>query len=328
MDSIGMALVGAGYWGPNLARNIVLEPEARLRWVCDLSPARAGLVADAHAGASATTSLDEVLADDAVDAVVIATPLSTHAPLALACLRAGKHVLVEKPLAGSVNEVEEILAVAAEGKRVVMCDHTYCHTPTVRHIAGLVDEGTLGEIWWVTSVRGNPGPVQSDIDVIWDLAPHDLSILDVILPAEFAVRTVAASGADPAGTGRPTVGSLTLGLGDGAVGNVHLNWLSPRKIRRMIIGGSRQLLVWDDLRANQRVSRHGVGDVTSPVFDDGEPLGSVIRELVASIREDREPATGGSSGLRVLQVLEAASASLGLGGVTVPVVGARAAASS
>lgn len=168
-----MAVVGAGYWGPNLARNIVLDPDARLRWVCDLSARRAHLVAGAFTGVSATTSLGEVLADDAIDAVVIATPLPTHAPLALACLRAGKYVLVEKPLAGSVHEVEEILEVAAEEKRVVMCDHTYCYTPAVDLIARLVADGTLGAVGFVSSVRGNPGPVQADIDVIWDLAPHE-----------------------------------------------------------------------------------------------------------------------------------------------------------
>lgn len=323
-----MAVVGAGYWGPNLARNIVLDPDARLRWVCDLSPRRADLVAGTFTGVSATTSLGEVLADDAIDVVVIATPLSTHAPLALACLRAGKHVLVEKPLAGSVNEVEEIIAVAAEEKRMVMCDHTYCYAPAVDLITRLVSDGTLGAIEFVTSVRGNPGPVQADIDVIWDLAPHDLSILDVVLPPEFAVRTVAASATDLTDTGRPSAANLVLGLGEEAVGHVNLDWLSSGKIRRMIIGGSHRLLVWDDLRADQRVFLHGPGggEVTSPVLDDREPLGSVIREMVASIREGREPLTDGQAGLRVSQALEAASASVALGGVPMPVLGGRVAA--
>jgi predicted dehydrogenase len=341
MATIGVAVVGAGYWGPNLVRNVATHPETALRWVCDVALEKAERLASTYSGTRATSNLDEVLGDPLVDAVAIATPAGTHADLAIAALRAGKHVLIEKPLASSVEDAERMIAIAEEEGRVLMCDHTYCYTPAVQHIARAVQSGELGDLLFVDSVRINLGLIQRDVNVIWDLAPHDLSILDFVLPAEQEILSVAAHGADPLGAGQACVGYLTLQLAGGAIAHVHVNWLSPSKVRTMILGGTRRMLVWDDLNPSQRISIHDrgvdlaratdaetrhhnqiayrIGDMVAPALRDTEALSGVIGELVASVREERAPRTDGRSGLRVLRVLEAASRSLARDGVAVPV---------
>jgi predicted dehydrogenase len=318
-----------------------MNPQTDLHYVCDLDLPRATKLASTYSGATATDQLERVLADERVEAVAIATPASTHAELAIAALRAGKHVLIEKPLASSVGDAEKMIAVADEEHRILMCDHTYCYTPAVQHIGKVVAQGDLGDLHFVDSVRINLGLVQTDVNVIWDLAPHDLSILDYVLPAERQVLSVAAHGADPIGAGQACVGYLNLALAGGAIANVHVNWLSPTKVRTMIIGGSRRTLVFDDLNPTQRISvydrgvnlataaneelRHRsqvayrIGDMIAPALPDGEALGGVVNELVASIREVREPITGARSGLRVLRILEAANLSLAQGGVAIRV---------
>jgi predicted dehydrogenase len=341
MDNVGFAVVGAGYWGPNLVRNIAMNATSDLRWVCDLQLSQATRLAGTFAGAQATDSFEQVLADPDVQAVAIATPASTHADLAVRAMRAGKHVLIEKPIAASVAEAERMLAVAEAEQRVLMCDHTYCYTTAVQHIGKVIEQGDLGDILFVDSVRINLGLVQTDVNVLWDLAPHDLSILDQVLPASRRVTGVAATGSDPIGAGQVCVGHLALSLGDGASAHIHVNWLSPTKVRTMIIGGSKRTLVWDDLNPTQRISifdrgidlgkdadqelRHRsqvsyrIGDVVSPALRDTEALAGVIDEMVAGVRGERTPRTDGAAGLRVLQILEASTASLDAGGLSIPV---------
>lgn len=340
------AVIGAGYWGPNLARNLRGSADWDLVAVCDLDLARARRIAEQSVGTDATTSVADVLSRDDVDAVAIATPARSHHALTLAALEAGKHVLVEKPLADSTVLAAEMVDLAADRGLVLMADHTYCYTPVVGKIRELVEEGVLGDILFVDSVRINLGLIQPDVDVFWDLAPHDLSILDHVLPGGLRPTGVAAHGADPLGAGRACVGYLTLPLPSGAMGHVHVNWLSPTKIRQMVIGGTRRTLVWDDLNPQQRLSvydrgvdlRHqsadGVdrtaatisyrlGDTWAPALPEREALGQMVAEFAASIREGRSPRTDGAAGLRVLSVLEAASKSLADGGrltdVPVPV---------
>ncbi len=340
MQRIGTAVIGAGYWGPNLARNIANHPSTALTYVCDLDVPRATQIAGLYSGARATSDLNEVLADPAVDACVIATPASTHADVGIACLRAGKHVLIEKPLAESVASAERLLQVAEEEDRVVMCDHTYCYTSSVQYIRKVIEAGELGDVLFADSVRINLGLVQPDVNVIWDLAPHDLSILDYILPEEQRIVAVGAQGSDPIAAGQECVGHLTLDLGSGCNAHVHVNWLSPTKIRTMVIGGSRKTLVWDDLNPVQRIAiydrsvdldtdadrelRHRnqvsyrIGDMVAPALSDREALGGVVEEFAAGIRGERRPVTDGHSGLRILRALEASDVSLAEGGVSVP----------
>lgn len=334
------AVIGAGYWGPNLVRNFRGSKDWDLVAVCDLDEERARKVVGPRSTTEVETSLDSLLARDDIDAVAIATPARTHAGIALAALAAGKHVLVEKPLADTPADARRMVDAARDAGRVLMIDHTYCYTPAVSYIRKVVAEGVLGDILYVDSTRINLGLVQPDVDVFWDLAPHDLSILDFVLPGGLEPRNVSATGADPLGAGKACVGYLSMPLESGGVAHVNVNWLSPTKIRQMVIGGSRRTLVWDDLNPQQRVSIHDrgvdlelqaldaqdrataavsyrLGDITVPALPEREALGAMVSEYAAAIREDRAPLTDGHAGLRVLSVLDAVGTSLRSGGAPV-----------
>ena len=333
---LGIAVVGAGYWGPNLIRNFRADPAWDLRWVCDQDVARARAVAPDIA---ATPDLAEVLADPAVDAVAIATPARTHGPIALQAIAAGRHLLIEKPLASSLDEGEAIVAAAAAADVTLMCDHTYCYTPVVDRMRAMVRSGELGNVHYVDTVRVNLGLVQPDVDVFWDLAPHDLSILDVILPGGLRPTAVAAFGADPLGVGRSCMGYLVLSLADGGIAHVHVNWMSPTKVRSVVVGGAQRTLVWDDLDPSQRLRsfdrgidlidlssadarrdalvRYRSGDMIAPALPEREALAGVVREFASAIAERRAAHTDGAAGLRVLRILDAVSRSLAAGGASV-----------
>ncbi|MFF0373986.1 Gfo/Idh/MocA family protein [Actinoplanes missouriensis] len=338
---IGVAVVGAGYWGPNLVRNFQSSPAFRLRWLCDLDIERANRVLGGYSTVKTTASLDEVLADPEVQAVAIATPAGTHLPVAMAALRAGKHVLVEKPLAATYEEGVQLVEEADRRGLTLMCDHTYCYQPAVLRIRELMHGGDLGELLFLDSVRINLGLVQRDIDVVWDLAPHDLSILDFVLPPGVRPIAVAAHGADGIGAGRACVAYLTLELSNGAIAHIHVNWLSPVKIRTAIIGGSKKTLVWDDLNPSQRISIYdkGVdvsaadelgdeqrrdlrisyrsGDMVAPALVEREALRTMVDEYARAITTGTPALTDGRSGLRVLEILQAASRSLAEGGTMI-----------
>ncbi|WP_244305395.1 Gfo/Idh/MocA family protein [Kitasatospora cheerisanensis] len=340
---IGLAVVGAGYWGPNLVRNAQQTAALHLHWLCDLDEQRSRKVLGEYSTVRATTSFEEVLADRRVQAVAIATPAAAHHRLARAALEAGKHVLVEKPITTTAEEAADLVALAEERGLVLMCDHTFCYTPVVRRIRELVHGGEIGDIQFFDSVRINLGLVQPDVDVLWDLAPHDLSILDFVLPPGVEPVGVSAQAADPIGAGRACVAYLTLRLSNGALAHCHVNWLSPTKVRTTLIGGSRRTLVWDDLNPQARLAVHDrgvdltppdeltdairhralisyrVGDMVAPALVEQEALRNVMAEFAAAIGEGRAPLTDGRAGLRVLRLLHAASRSLELGGATVPV---------
>jgi predicted dehydrogenase len=346
-EPLGVAVVGAGYWGPNLVRNFQSADSFRLLALCDLDVARARRVLGGYSTVAATADYERILADDAVHAVAIATPAATHRDLALAALKAGKHVLIEKPLAASYADGLALVEEAERRSLTLMCDHTYCYTPAVTKIRELISSGDLGELHFVDSVRINLGLVQPDVDVLWDLAPHDLSILDSILPAGMEPLAVAAQGADPIGAGRACIAYLTLRLTGGAIAHVHVNWLSPTKVRSTMIGGSKRTLIWDDLNPAQRIAvfDRGVdvtaadqvhadtrrdmlvsyrsGDVIAPALVEREALGAVVGEFAAAIRSGRPALTDGRAGLRVLDILEAASRSLAFHGAVVGLRGKR-----
>jgi predicted dehydrogenase len=333
-EPIGVAVVGAGYWGPNLVRNFQGAPEFHLRWLCDLDLARARRVLGAYSTVTPTDDLAEVLADPEVAAIAVATPAGTHLEVALAALRAGKHVLVEKPLAATFAEGRQLVEEAERRGLTLMCDHTFCFTSAVTRIREALHSGELGELHYLDSVRINLGLVQHDIDVLWDLAPHDLSILDYVLPEGVRPVAVSAHGADPLGGGRACVAYLALHLNTGGIAHIHVNWLSPVKVRTTIVGGSKRTLVWDDLNPSQRVAIYdrGVdvaapdelnpderrqmtisyrsGDMTAPALVEKEALGQMIVAFGRSIRTGVPPLTDGRAGLRVLAILEAASRSL------------------
>jgi predicted dehydrogenase len=331
---IGIAVIGAGYWGPNLVRNAQATPSLRLRYLCDLDVDKARRVLGEYSTVRATASLDEVLADPEVHAVAIATPAATHLPVALAALEAGKHVLVEKPLAATFEDGLKLVEAAEERGLTLMLDHTFAYTSAVQHLREIIRGGEIGDIQYIDSVRINLGLVQPDVDVLWDLAPHDLSIFEAILPDDVTPVEVAAHGSDPIGAGVACVGHLTVRLSNGAITHVHVNWLSPTKIRTMVIGGSQRTVVWDDNNPAQRLSiydrgvdrseeqqkiSYRTGDMVAPALVEREALRTMMAEFAASITEKRPPLTDGRAGLRVLAVLEAASESLRTGGAFVPV---------
>lgn len=334
--ALRVAVIGAGYWGPNLARNFALSTDWELVAICDMDAERASVLAQKTGNPAVVTSVDELLEHHDVDAVAIATPARTHHPIAMQAIAAGKHVVVEKPLADTTERGREMVDAARAAGTILMADHTYCYTPAVLKMRELIASGELGEILYVDSVRINLGLVQPDVDVFWDLAPHDLSILDFILPGGLTPLSVSAMGADPLRAGKSCVGYLSLPLADGALAHIHVNWLSPTKIRQMVIGGSRRTLVWDDLNPQQRLSifdrgvdlkhqeevlvdvasRKGaaisyrLGDTWSPALSEFEPLSLMVSSFAESIRGGQPVPTDGASALRVLSVLEAASASL------------------
>src|SRR6478735_4934634 len=337
---LGVGLIGTGYWGPNLVRNFRGSGAWDLVAVCDLDEQRARRVIGARSTVEVETSVARLLERDDIDAVAIATPARTHAPLALQALDAGKHVLVEKPLADTPDAAAAMVDAARDAERVLMIDHTYCYTPAVQYIHDAIADGVLGDILYIDSVRINLGLVQPDVDVFWDLAPHDLSILDYILPGGLRPETVSATGSDPLGAGKACNGYLSMPRPGGAIAHVNVNWLSPTKIRQMVVGGSRRTLVWDDLNPAQRISLHDrgvdlatqaddaqnrraatvsyrLGDVQIPALPEREALGSMVTEFASAIAERRAPRTDGSAGLRVLSVLDAVSGSLSHGGAPV-----------
>lgn len=335
MRRLGVAVLGIGNWGVNLVRNIAASADYDLRWVCDLDRERARASARSVRGARATTSLDQVLDDPGVRAVAVATPAASHASIAMACLNAGRHVLVEKPMALSVPDGQKLSLAAEQSGLILMCDHTYCYSAAVRRIRDVIQRGDLGDLYYVDSVRISRGRVQPDVDVFWDLAHHDLSILGHILPAAYRPTAVATQGADPLGAGRTCLGTLTLRLTNAAIAQTHVNWLSPTKIRTTVIGGSRCTLVWNNLHPFDRLLVYPGGVALAEIGPAGargsslpgrpvalplpktEALSEVVKEFAAAVRERRAPLTGAGAELRVLTILEAASQSLERAGAAV-----------
>ena len=327
---IRVAVIGAGYWGPNLIRNFHTCPNSEVVAVCDRDEGRLNKVLSGYPTVEPVTEVEKLLERDDLDAVAIATPVSTHASLANAALKAGKHVLVEKPLAGSVAEAEAMVQLAKEHNRILMVDHTFVYSPPVRKIKELLDAGEIGDLYYIDSVRINLGLFQHDVNVIWDLAPHDLSIMDFLIGR--LPRSLSAFGACHADPSKEIedVAYLNLDFGDGLLASFHVNWLSPVKVRHFIIGGSQKGIVYNDLDAAERLKiydrgitvdqspeqRHGTligyrtGDIWTPHLESAEPLQQMVRHFTECIRDQKTPITDGECGLRVVRMLEAAQRSI------------------
>jgi predicted dehydrogenase len=323
-------VVGYGYWGPNLVRNFVETQGAQVTCVSDLRPDRLALVGSRYPTVQTTQSVCELIENPAIDAVAIATPVSTHYELALRALHEGKHVLVEKPLASNTDQVQRLMDVARKRNLVLMVDHTFVYTGAVRKIRELVDSGGLGEIYYYDSVRVNLGLFQHDVNVLWDLAVHDLSIMDYVLP--FRPCAVSATGLSHVPGGTENIAYLTLFFEGSQIAHIHANWLAPVKLRRTLIGASRKMIVYDDLDQGEKIKVYDkgitlnshqnpeklyqalvgyrTGDMLAPQIDMTEALRREADHFVACIQQSAEPETGGSAGLRVVEILEAASQSM------------------
>ena len=325
-----VALVGFGYWGPNLLRNYAEIPGVDVRWVCDTRPEALQRARRRHPTVRTTTAVGDVLTDPGVDAVLVATPISTHYELSRAALLAGKHVFVEKPLASSIAGCNGLIATASERNLTLMVGHTFIYSPPVRKVKELLDSGELGEVRFATMQRVNLGLHQQDASVIWDLAAHDLSILDYWL--EEMPETISSLGRDCMRDGIPDVAFLSLQYRSGIVASVDVSWLSPVKLRRTVVVGTRKMLVYDDTEPAEKVKLfdHGAGfrepesfaefqmvyhtgDIVSPKIDATEPLRLEAEHFLQCVGDGREPVSGGAMGLRVVTALEAAEASLSTG---------------
>lgn len=333
MIKIGM--IGVGYWGPNLIRNFSDLDDAQVTACADLSQDRLNKIAKRYPSVKCTTDYEDLLRDPNVDAVVIATPVSTHYPIARAALEAGKHVMIEKPLADSAEHSLDLVERAAHARRVLMVDHTFIYTSAVRKMRELIDSGELGDILYFDSIRINLGLFQKDINVIWDLAPHDLSIMDYLLRME--PLALSAVGASHAGNDIANIAYMTLRFPNNVIAHFHVNWLAPVKIRQTLLGCSKKMVVYDDVEPTDkiRVYDKGIvvngnngntekryqalvgyrtGDVLIPKIDTTEALQRVAQEFVSSIKEGRAPLTDGTAGYRVVRLLEAAQQSLNANG--------------
>ena len=335
---IRVAVVGCGYWGPNLIRNFVTCPDTEVLWACDKDKERLEKVRQLYPAIKGTTDIADILADERTDGVAIATPVGTHFSLAEACLKKGKHVLVEKPLAPRLDQGEHLAKLARENDLKLMCDHTFCYTGAVRKMKEMIDSGSLGELLYFDSVRVNLGLFQQDVNVVWDLAPHDLSIIDFLV--EEKPSSVSAHGVCHAGNRLENIAYVSLRYPNSFMAHFHVNWLSPVKIRKTIIGGTEKMLVWDDLDSAEKIKiydkgieiqnvdqedRHRLlvsyrfGDMYAPRIDHTEALSLVVKEFADCIMENRPPLTDGAAGLRVLRILEAAEQSIKTEGANVPI---------
>jgi len=333
----GMAVVGLGYWGPNWVRNLhSLRCSSRLI-ACDLDDARRNKILNTYPGLEGTRSLDAVIEDPDIEGLVVATPVSTHYPIARRALEAGKSVLVEKPLAMSRVQGEELVRIARDNNGILMVGHTFEYSAPVRKLAELISAGELGEIFYISSIRANLGLFQHDVNVAWDLATHDISIILMLMGR--SPVTVSCQGRSHYRKGVEDVAMLELHFSGNVIAFIHVSWLDPNKIRRTTIVGSRKMVVYDDTDPQEKIRIYdkGVdvqryydtfadfqlsyryGDVRIPRIEETEPLRLECEHFVECIRTGERPKTDGLSGLRVVNVLEAANESLRNDGVVVPV---------
>lgn len=332
MSDVRVALIGYGYWGPNLLRNFSEVDGATMVACSDLSPDRLAKIRKRYPSVTCTQNYEEILRDPNIDAVVIATPVSTHYPIARQALECGKHVMIEKPIADSSEHAMDLIERAARNHRVLMVDHTFIYTSAVRKLREMIDNGDLGNILYFDSVRVNLGLFQRDINVVWDLAPHDLSIMDYLLRLNPVAMT--AVGASHAGNGLANMAYLTLTFPNNLLAHFHVNWLAPVKIRMTLVGGSKKMVVYDDLEVTEKIRLYDKGlvmngspekkyeaminyrngDVWIPKLETTEALSYAAKEFVSAITEGREALTDGIAGYRVVRLLEAAQVSLENGG--------------
>jgi predicted dehydrogenase len=334
-EPVRVAVVGLGYWGPNLVRNLAELDHAELVAVCDMDPERLALVGRRYPAVRRTSSAADIISADDVEAVLIATPVATHHPLGIAALSAGKHVFVEKPLATSVAEGAEIAGLASKRGLVLMPGHTFLYSPPVVTIHDLISSGALGDLLFISSSRVNLGLHQSDVSVVWDLAPHDFSILRYWLgetPTHISATARACVG------DVPDVAFIDLEFDSGPIAHVELAWLAPSKLRRTTIVGSEKMVVYDDTSNEPvRIFDSGVhlrepetfgefrltyrtGDIVSPRIDASEPLSLELRDFCQSIRKGSPPRSSSDMGLEVVRMMEAVDRSLAFDGARVDVI--------
>lgn len=331
-----IALVGFGYWGKNLARNFNALGSCNLHTIIEPNSDRAKSCQAQYPKANVVANLNDVLNDNAIDAIVIATPVDSHFDLAKAALEAGKHVLVEKPLTNTVAQAKELIALAEQMKRVLMVDHTYLYTGAIGFLKEYINSGELGDIYYIDSTRINLGLFQNDVNVLWDLAPHDISICFYFLDKK--PISVQATGIAHNPKGLENIAYMTLKFSDNTMAHFNCSWISPVKIRLMLIGGDKKMVVFNDLEASEKVkiydtgfeittledynqikADYRIGDITVPKIQNTEALSLMAQDFVNSIQTGVTPISSADLGLAVVQVLEAAQQSIKQNGIEVKI---------
>ena len=334
-DNVSIAVVGVGYWGPNIVRNLIELPGAEVAAVCDRSQDQLDRITSRYPFLRTTTSFEDILDDESIDAVAIVTPVSTHYPLAEAALESGKHVFVEKPLAGRAADARALASLAEENELVLMPGHTFLYSPPVNLVHDMISSGELGDIYFISTSRVNLGLHQKDVSVAWDLAPHDFSILRYWLDEIPSQVSAMSRGCIMPNT--PDVAFINLEYPSQTLANVELSWLAPSKLRRTTIVGSRLMVVYDDTSAKPvRIFDSGVelpdpgsfgeyklsyrtGDIVSPRVAAAEPLGLELADFCNAVRTGEEPRSSAAVGLDVVRMVEAVDRSLQQHGARVAV---------
>lgn len=325
---LNVGVIGIGYWGPNIVRNFAANKRTNVVSCSDLKQDRLDYIASIYPTIKTTTDYRELINNPQIDAVAICTPVFTHYEIAKKALEAGKHVMIEKPMTSTSAQAEELINLAEQKKLTILVDHTFLFTGAVRKIKQLVEGGDIGDLYYFDSVRVNLGLFQHDINVIWDLAPHDISIMDFVInqPAQ----AVTANGSDHVGNGLEDVAYLTVYYPDNIIAHIHVNWLSPVKIRQTLIGGSRQMIVWDDNSPSEKIKiydkgieviqtqdqiyntliQYRTGDMTCPKIEPIEALALEVNHFTDCIEQRQRPISDGYLGHRVVQILEASEKSI------------------
>jgi len=325
---INIGLIGYGYWGPNLARNFNQNPDLTLSSICDFSADRLEQASQLYPQAQMRGNVQDLFNSNHTDAIAIATPVSTHYKLAKKALQSGKHVWIEKPMTENVEHAEELIELAQKMNKTLIVDHTFVYTGAVRKIKEMIDADHLGELIYYDSTRVNLGLFQQDVDVVWDLAAHDISIMDHLMGKK--KLAVSTTGSDFYNNGMVPKSLLTIYMEDNIVGHINVSWVSPVKIRQALIGGTARMVLYDDNQPSEKVKiydkgvdlsptkeelyhlkvQYRVGDMHAPKLDDTEALKLETEHFVECIKTGSTPITGGKTGLEVVKVLVASKASL------------------
>lgn len=330
---MNIAVIGIGYWGPNLVRNFVRHSSVSKVYCYDVDKKRVHAVCTEFPTVIATSSYEQILNDRSIEAIVLSTPVASHFDLAVQALEHGKHVLIEKPITSSVQQAEKLIDLADKKSLKLMVDHIFVYNGAVQKIKEIIDSGEIGKIMYFDAVRINLGLFQHDVNVLWDLATHDLSIMRYLCNKK--PRAVSAIGKGHFHQ-QENIAYLTILFENDCIAHFHVNWLAPVKVRTILIGGSQKMIVYDEMETTEKIkvydkgvevtSPEGVyktligyrrGDVYSPKFDTSEPLANVVGEFVGSIKYNKEPLTNGSAGLEIVKILEAAQKSIAENGVLV-----------
>ncbi|MBF0522818.1 MAG: Gfo/Idh/MocA family oxidoreductase [Candidatus Omnitrophica bacterium] len=324
---LNVGVIGYGYWGPNIVRNFMALDQTDVGMVCDLNAAVLKKVKSLYPTIEVTQDYKEVLRSAKIDIVAVVTPVSSHYELAKAALESGKHVFIEKPFTATSKQAQDLVELAEKKNLKIMVDHTFIFTGAVRKIKEMIDDGVLGDLYYYDSTRVSLGLFQKDVNVIWDLAPHDFSIIDYLISHQ--PESLTAQGVDHVKSGQENIAYITVHYPNNLIVHVNVNWLSPVKVRTTLIGGKKKMLVWDDLQSDEKIkiydkgvqmdTKEGMyqllvdyraGDMYSPRVDHAEALKSELAYFVECIETNETPINDGRAGLRVVKILEKADESL------------------